>query len=90
MNVYLSSIIARYLVKKIKGGFFMTVGSQVKQTIAGLKSAQASFEQFALQTENKEAKKLYENAAQQTTAILQSIEPRVQQIEQEEPQYKGF
>ncbi|HLQ97640.1 MAG TPA: DUF1657 domain-containing protein, partial [Candidatus Dormibacteraeota bacterium] len=33
----------------------MTVGSQVKQTIAGLKSAQASFEQFALQTENKEA-----------------------------------
>lgn len=68
----------------------MTVGSQVKQTIAGLKSAQASFEQFALQTENKEAKKLYESAAQQTTAILQSIEPRIQQIEQEEPQYKGF
>lgn len=68
----------------------MTVGSQVKQTIAGLKSAQASFEQFALQTENKEAKQLYENAAQQTTAILQSIEPRIKQIEQEEPQYKGF
>lgn len=68
----------------------MTVGSQVKQTIAGLKSAQASFEQFALQTENQQAKQLYENAAQQTTAILQSVEPRVQQIEQEEPQYKGF
>lgn len=68
----------------------MTVGSQVKQTIAGLKSAQASFEQFALQTENKQAKQLYENAAQQTQAILQSVEPRVQQIEQEEPQYKGF
>ena len=31
----------------------MTVGSKVKQTIAGLKSAQASLEQFALQTENK-------------------------------------
>ncbi|GAB3793097.1 DUF1657 domain-containing protein [Virgibacillus kimchii] len=68
----------------------MTVGSQVKQTIAGLKSAQASFEQFALQTENKQAKQLYENAAQQTMAILQSVEPRVQQIEQQEPQYKGF
>ncbi|OZU90503.1 DUF1657 domain-containing protein [Virgibacillus indicus] len=68
----------------------MTVGSQVKQTIAGLKSAQASFEQFALQTENKQAKQLYENAAQQTMAILQSVEPRVQQMEQEEPQYKGF
>jgi hypothetical protein len=68
----------------------MTVGSQVKQTIAGLKSAQASFEQFALQTENKQAKQLYENAAQQTEAILQSVEPRIQQIEQQEPQYKGF
>lgn len=68
----------------------MTVGSQVKQTIAGLKSAQASFEQFALQTENKQAKQLYENAAQQTQAILQNVEPRIQQLEQEEPQYKGF
>ncbi|MBY7143802.1 DUF1657 domain-containing protein [Virgibacillus sp. NKC19-3] len=68
----------------------MTVGSQLKQTIAGLKSAQASFEQFALQTENKQAKQTYENAAQQTQTVLQSVEPRVQQIEQEEPQYKGF
>ncbi|WP_284139298.1 MULTISPECIES: DUF1657 domain-containing protein [unclassified Virgibacillus] len=68
----------------------MTVASQVKQTIAGLKSAQASFEQFALQTENKQAKKLFENAAMQTETILQSVEPRVQQLEQEEPQYKGF
>lgn len=68
----------------------MTVGSQVKQTIAGLKSVQASFEQFALQTENKQAKQLYQNAAEQATAILQSVEPRVMQIEQEEPQYKNL
>ncbi|HLR41575.1 MAG TPA: DUF1657 domain-containing protein [Virgibacillus sp.] len=66
----------------------MTVGTQVKQTIAGLKSAQASFEQFALQTENKQAKQMYQNAAQQTETIVQSVEPRMQQIEQEEPQYK--
>ncbi len=66
----------------------MTVGTQVKQTIAGLKSAQASFEQFALQTENKQAKQMYQNAAQQTQSIVQSVEPRMQQIEQEEPQYK--
>lgn len=68
----------------------MTVSSQVKQTLAGLKSAQASFEQFALQTENKSAKQMYENAAQQTQNVLQSVEPRVQQMETEEPQYKGF
>ncbi|GGH72015.1 hypothetical protein GCM10010978_08530 [Compostibacillus humi] len=66
----------------------MTVATQVKQTIAGLKSAQASFEQFALQTENKQAKQLYQNAAQQTQLIIDSIQPRMEQIEQEEPQYK--
>ncbi|MFS0752017.1 DUF1657 domain-containing protein [Oceanobacillus sp. 1P07AA] len=66
----------------------MTIGTQVKQTIAGLKSAQASFEQFALQTENKQAQQIYQQAAQQTQAILDSVEPRMQQIEQEEPQYR--
>lgn len=68
----------------------MTVASQVKQTLAGLKSAQASLEAFALQTQNQQAKQLYTQAAQQTKTIVDSLEPRVQQIEQEEPQYKGF
>lgn len=72
------------------GRFFMTVGTQVKQTIAGLKSVQASLEQFALETENQQAKQLYANAAEQATTILESIEPRLKEIEQEEPQYKGF
>lgn len=66
----------------------MTVATQVKQAIAGLKSVQASFEQFALQTENKQAKQLYTNAAEQTKQVLQSVEPRIAEIEQEEPQYK--
>ncbi|MBP3041564.1 DUF1657 domain-containing protein [Bacillaceae bacterium Marseille-Q3522] len=65
----------------------MTVGSQVKQTMAGLKSAQASFETFALGTENKAAKQVYQDAAKQTQAIIDSVEPRLQQILQEEPQY---
>ncbi|MFD1415418.1 DUF1657 domain-containing protein [Oceanobacillus jeddahense] len=66
----------------------MTVGTQVQQTIAGLKSAQASLEQFALQTDNKQAQQLYKNAAQQTQGVLDQLEPRVQQVMQEEPQYK--
>ncbi|MEH7106716.1 MULTISPECIES: DUF1657 domain-containing protein [Bacillaceae] len=65
----------------------MTVGTQVKQTLAGLKSAQAAFETFALQTENKNAKQLYQNAAQQTQTIIDGIEPRLQEITSEEPQY---
>lgn len=68
----------------------MTVASQVKQTLSGLKGAQASLEQFALQTQCPEAKQLYTNAARQTQTIIDSLEPRIYQMEQQEPQYKGF
>lgn len=68
----------------------MTVASQVKQTLAGLKSAQSSLESFALQTQNQQAKQMFTQCAQQTQTIINSLEPRIQQIEKEEPQYKGF
>ncbi|GIO36077.1 MULTISPECIES: DUF1657 domain-containing protein [Paenibacillus] len=68
----------------------MTVASQVKTTLASLKSAQASLEQFALGTQNQEAKTLFTNAAEQTQQIVTQVESRVQQLENEEPQYKGF
>ncbi|MDI3327005.1 MAG: DUF1657 domain-containing protein [Alicyclobacillaceae bacterium] len=68
----------------------MTVASQIKQTLAGLKSAQASLEQFALQTQDKAAKKAFTDAANQTQSIIQSLQSRVSQIEQQEPEYKGF
>jgi cell division protein ZapA (FtsZ GTPase activity inhibitor) len=68
----------------------MTVATQVKTCLASLKSAQASLEQFALNTQNQEAKQMFTNAAAQTAQIVQQVESRVQQLEQEEPQYKGF
>ena len=66
----------------------MTVVSDVKTTLAGLKSAQASFETFSLGTDNEQAKQLYQDAAQQTQTIVDSIGPRLQQILDEEPQYR--
>ncbi|AZV61536.1 MULTISPECIES: DUF1657 domain-containing protein [Peribacillus] len=66
----------------------MTVINDVKTTIAGLKSAQASFETFALSTDNEQAKQLYQQAAQQTQSIVDSITPRIEEIQNEEPQYK--
>ncbi|AOZ92468.1 DUF1657 domain-containing protein [Paenibacillus crassostreae] len=68
----------------------MTVSSQVKTCLASLKGAQANLEQFALETENQEAKTAFTSAAEQTQQIVQSVETRVQQLENEEPQYKGF
>ncbi len=68
----------------------MTVSSQVKQTLAGLKSAQANLESFALQTQNQKAKQLYTNAAQQAKSLVDSLEQRLAEIENEEPQYRGY
>ncbi|GIP56462.1 DUF1657 domain-containing protein [Paenibacillus sp. FSL W8-0186] len=68
----------------------MTVSAQVKTTLASLKSAQANLEQFALNTQNKDAKNLFTTAAQQTQQIVDQVETRVSQLENEEPQYKGF
>ena len=68
----------------------MTVAAQVKTTLASLKSAQASLETFALSTQNQEAKQLYETAAMATQDIVNQVSSRVQQLENEEPQYKGF
>lgn len=66
----------------------MTVATQVKQTLTSLKSAQSSLESFALQTQNQQAKQLYTTAAQQTKTIIDTLEPRISEIENEEPQYK--
>lgn len=68
----------------------MTVASDVKTCLASLKSAQASLEQFALSTQNQQAKQLFENASQTTQQVVDQISVRVQELENEEPQYKGF
>lgn len=65
----------------------MTVITNLKTTLAGLKSAQASLEGFALQTDNEQAKQLYKTAAQQTQSVIDQLEPRIQDVIQEEPQY---
>ncbi len=48
----------------------MTVINNVKKTVTGLKSAQASLEGFALDTDNEQAKQLYKMAAQQTQSVV--------------------
>jgi len=68
----------------------MTVSAQVKQALASLKGAQADLETFALSTQNQQAKQLYTQAAEQTQTIENNLQQRVTELENEEPQYKGF
>ena len=66
----------------------MTVYKQLKQTVADVKSVQASFELFSYQTKDKNAAEAFKKAFEETKSIISSLETRVLQIEKEEPQYK--
>ncbi|MCL7745839.1 DUF1657 domain-containing protein [Halalkalibacter alkaliphilus] len=66
----------------------MTVGTQVRQALANAKSVQANLETFALQTKDETAKEKYAKAATQIQEVIDGLETRMEQIEQEEPSFK--
>lgn len=67
----------------------MTVSQKVKQCIASLKSANAQLESFALDTQNQAAKQLFQSAASQCRSLVDGLESRLREIEQQEPQYRA-
>lgn len=69
-----------------KGGKCVTVQTKVQQALATAKGIQANFETFSLQTKDEVAKQEYENAANQLQTVVEGLEVRLKQIEQEEPQ----
>jgi hypothetical protein len=66
----------------------MTVQTQLQQAISSAKSVEASLSQFALETQNPQAKQLYQQLAEQQKNIVIQLEGRYQQILEEEPQFK--
>lgn len=66
----------------------MTVGTQMQQAIAGIQSAAATMKTFALETDDTQAKKDFQNIAQDLDSALKALQQRQQYIEQQEPQYK--
>lgn len=65
----------------------MTVQTQLQQAIASAQSVEASLTQFSLETENQQAKQLFENLAEQQKNISNMLQGRYQQVIQEEPQF---
>ena len=68
----------------------MTVASQVKQSLASTKSMHASFQALALTSSDEEAKRIFHEVMIMTEDIIKDLKLRVGELEQEEPQYKGF
>ncbi|QTL98912.1 DUF1657 domain-containing protein [Iocasia frigidifontis] len=65
----------------------MSVGKQLHQTLASLRSAKTDMETYALSTEDKDAQKLYADCENQLENMINSFAGRVNYVEEQEPQY---
>jgi hypothetical protein len=68
----------------------MTVATNVKTAQASLESAAAALKTFALATDDKAQKQSYGQMALQVEKIAEELQSRINTIQQEEPQYKGY
>ena len=66
----------------------MTVGTKMQQTIASAESVKANLKTFALETQDQQAKQMYQQLAQTMENVISSLQSRMNYIEQEEPQYR--
>jgi hypothetical protein len=67
----------------------MTVGSRVKQSLAGLKGIEATLRTYSVQSSNTAEKEAYIKALRTIESVTNDLENRIKTIEFEEPQYKG-
>lgn len=67
----------------------MTIATQMQQAIATVQSAAASMKTFALETDDQEAKKTFQQLAQTFDDSLKTLQGRQKYIEKQEPQYKN-
>jgi hypothetical protein len=66
----------------------MTVGTQMQEAIASVQSLASNMKTFAMETEDSQAKQMFQEMAQTFDGVLHSLQQRQQYIEQQEPQYK--
>ena len=66
----------------------MTVGTQMQQAIASVQSVASNMKTFAMETQDPQAKQMFQEMAQTFDGALNTLQQRQQYIEQQEPQYK--
>jgi hypothetical protein len=67
----------------------MTVGSNVKQTLANLENIQSTLRLYSVQEQSKAAKTVYTESLKITNGMIKDLQNRVMVLEFSEPQYKG-
>jgi len=66
----------------------MTVGSQLKNTLASLEGAQATIRLYAQQARQEQSQAAYQEGLIILSEVVKSLAGRLQEIELAEPQYK--
>ena len=66
----------------------MTVGTKMQQTLASAEGVKANLKTFALETQDQQAKQMYSQLAETMTNIVNTLQARLNYVEQQEPQYK--
>jgi len=67
----------------------MTVGSQVKQTLATLRGAAATLRLYSAQVRHSEAKEAFGEGVRIVGEVVNELESRLGVLEFEEPRYEG-
>jgi hypothetical protein len=88
--LYLNGLSMLIILVSAKEIILMTVASQVKQTLATLRSAGATLRIYATQSQAEDAKAVFMEATAALGEINQEIEERLKTLEFQEPQYKGL
>ncbi|NLY54085.1 MAG: DUF1657 domain-containing protein [Firmicutes bacterium] len=65
----------------------MTVANKLATTLANAESVAASLKSFALETEDQQAKQMFQQLAQSMDNTVSQLRNRLDYIMQEEPQY---
>lgn len=77
-----------YLVlTQIEEEFYMTTINKLEQALAGSEGLASQLKTFALDTDDKQAKQMFNQLATTMENTAQSIKSRVDYVKSEEPQY---
>ncbi|PAE33329.1 DUF1657 domain-containing protein [Bacillus sp. 7884-1] len=68
----------------------MTIGTEVKQSLASLKGVEADLSSLALRTEDYESKFTLHETMMVIHEVITDLKNRVGELEGDEFQYKGF
>ncbi|GGC94588.1 hypothetical protein GCM10007216_26610 [Thalassobacillus devorans] len=68
----------------------MTIGADLKQCLATIKSIEAGLSSLAINTNAEDEQRLYHEQMMVIEEIKQDLMKRIGEVEREEEQYKGF